>query len=111
MVAFSPLAQGMLTDKYLNGIPQDSRAARATGFLQESAITPEVVAKIRRLNELAKERNQTLAEMALAWLLRKKVVTIVIVGARNSEQLLTNLKALDNLEFSEEELAEIEKTI
>jgi L-glyceraldehyde 3-phosphate reductase len=111
MVAFSPLAQGMLTDKYLNGIPQDSRAARATGFLQESAITPEVVAKIRRLNELAKERNQTLAEMALAWLLRKKVVTSVIVGARNSEQLLTNLKALDNLEFSEEELAEIEKTI
>ena len=111
MVAFSPLAQGMLTDKYLNGIPQDSRAARATGFLQESAITPEVVAKIRRLNELAKERNQTLAEMALAWLLRKKVVTSVIVGARNSEQLLTNLKALDNLEFSDEELAEIEKTI
>lgn len=111
MVAFSPLAQGMLTDKYLNGIPQDSRAARATGFLQESAITPEVVAKIRRLNELAKERNQTLAEMALAWLLRKKVVTSVIVGARNSEQLLTNLKALENLEFSEEELAEIEKTI
>ncbi len=111
MVAFSPLAQGMLTDKYLNGIPNDSRAARATGFLQESAITPEVVSKIRKLNQMALERNQTLAEMALAWLLRKKVVTSVIVGARNSEQLLTNLKALDNLEFSEEELAEIEKTI
>ena len=111
MVAFSPLSQGMLTDKYLNGIPNDSRAARATGFLQESAITPEVVSKIRKLNQMALERNQTLAEMALAWLLRKRVVTSVIVGARNSEQLLTNLKALDNLDFTEEELVGIDEVL
>ena len=108
MLAFSPLAQGILTDKYLNGIPKDSRAARATGFLQESAITPELVLKMKNLNQIAQERGQTLAEMALAWLLRKKVVTSVIVGARNSEQLLTNLKALDNLDFSEEEINQIE---
>jgi L-glyceraldehyde 3-phosphate reductase len=82
-----------------------------SNFLRPELLTDALLAKLRALNDVAQQRGQTLAEMALAWLLRKKVVTSVIVGARNSEQLLTNLKALDNLEFSEEELAEIEKTI
>ncbi|MCQ2217887.1 MAG: aldo/keto reductase [Paludibacteraceae bacterium] len=111
MVAFSPLAQGLLTNKYLNGVPADSRAARPNSFLPASSITPEVIAKIKSLNDLAEGRGQTLAEMALAWLLRDKRVTSVIVGARSVAQLMDNLKALERLDFSAEELAKIDSIL
>lgn len=108
MIAFSPLAQGVLTDKYLQGIPADSRAAKSTGHLQISQVTPEVVEKIRQLNELAARRGQTLAEMALAWLLKDERVTSVIVGASSVAQLIDNLKGLNNLRFTADELTTIE---
>lgn len=111
MVAFSPLAQGLLTNKYLNGVPADSRAARPNSFLPASSITPEVIAKIKGLNEIAEGRGQTLAEMALAWLLRDKRVTSVIVGARSVAQLMDNLNALEHLNFSTEELAKIDSIL
>jgi L-glyceraldehyde 3-phosphate reductase len=107
-IVFSPLAQGMLTDKYLNGIPENSRAAKASGYLQASEITEEKIQKIKLLNELAKQRNQTLAEMALAWLLKDKRVTSVLVGASSVQQLDDNLGCLKNLSFSRDELAAIE---
>lgn len=110
-IAFSPLAQGLLTNKYLNGIPEDSRAAKTTGFLQKEQVTAEVVEKARRLNILATRRNQTLAEMALAWLLKNKRVTSIIAGASSVEQLLDNLNAVKNLEFSEEEVKTIENIL
>lgn len=110
MVAFSPLAQGLLTNRYLNGIPADSRAAK-NFFLQKSSITPELVAKIQSLNDIAVKRGQTLAEMALAWLLKDERVTSVIVGASSANQLLDSLKALNNLQFSAEELNSIEKIL
>ena len=106
-IAFSPLAQGLLTNKYLHGIPETSRAHKSHGFLQESAITPEVVGKISALNNLAGLRGQTLAEMALAWVLHNKHVTSVIVGTSSVAQLKDNLKALDNTEFSSDELKAI----
>ena len=108
MIAFSPLAQGMLTNKYLHGIPENSRAARSTGHLQREQVTEEKINKICRLNELAMERGQTLAEMALAWLLKDDRVTSVLVGASSVEQLLDNLKALNNISFTSEELERIE---
>ena len=108
MIAFSPLAQGMLTNKYLHGIPENSRAARSTGHLQREQVTGEKINKICRLNELAMERGQTLAEMALAWLLKDDRVTSVLVGASSVEQLLDNLKALNNISFTSEELERIE---
>jgi len=108
LIAFSPLAQGLLTGKYLNGIPADSRAAKSTGFLQTNQVTEEVVAKARLLNELAAQRNQSLAQMAIAWLLKDERVTSVLVGASSVEQLLDNLKALHNLSFDPVELAAIE---
>ncbi|MCK9156899.1 MAG: aldo/keto reductase [Paludibacteraceae bacterium] len=111
MVAFSPLAQGLLTNKYLHGVPENSRAAKSSGFLQKSTITPELVAKISKLNDLAIGRGQTLAEMALAWLLRDQRVTSVIVGASSVAQLMDNLKALDHLDFSDEELMLIESLL
>jgi L-glyceraldehyde 3-phosphate reductase len=107
-IPFSPLAQGLLTNKYLHGIPEDSRAARATGFLQTSQVTPERISQISRLNDLAIKRGQTLAQMALAWLLKDKRVTSVLIGASRAEQLADSLKALDNIEFSANELAQIE---
>lgn len=107
-VAFSPLAQGLLTDKYLDGIPEGSRAARPTGFLQRSQVTPDKVEKARRLNSLALRRGQTLAQMALAWVLKDERVTSVIVGASSVRQLADNLKALDRLPFTQEELEEID---
>lgn len=110
-IAFSPLAQGLLTDRYLNGIPSDSRAAKATGFLQLSQVTEERVEKARRLNEIATRRGQTLAQMALAWLLKDQRVTSVIVGASSVKQLLDNLKATDNIQFSTEELSVIENIL
>lgn len=109
-VAFSPLAQGLLTNRYLNGIPDDSRIARG-GFLKKEALTPEVLGKIQALNERAAMRGQSLAEMALAWLLKNETVTSVIVGASSVEQLGDSLKTLNHLSFEEEELRAIEKIL
>lgn len=108
LIAFSPLEQGVLTDKYLNGIPENSRAAKPAGHLQRSWITPEKIAKVKKLNEVARQRGQTLAEMALAWLLKDHRVNSVIVGASSVGQLEDNLKALDNQLFTPEELNMIE---
>ena len=102
-IAFSPLAQGLLTDRYLNGIPSDSRIARG-GYLKREDLTEEVLGKIRRLNEIAARRGQTLAEMALSWLLKDDMVTSVIVGASSVAQIESNLKALRNVGFTSEEL-------
>jgi L-glyceraldehyde 3-phosphate reductase len=108
-IAFSPLAQGMLTDKYLGGaIPDDSRAAQDR-FLKQDMITPEALTHVRALNELAAERGQSLAQMAIAWTLRDERVTSALIGASSVAQLDENLAALDNLEFSEEELATIDQ--
>lgn len=107
-IAFCPLAQGLLTNKYLNDVPKDSRAASETGFLQEDRITDDVRAKIRALHDLAAERGQSLAQMALAWVLRGGHVTSALIGASKVSQIEENVKALDNLDFSEEELATIE---
>lgn len=108
MIAFSPLAQGLLTNKYLQGnIPTDSRASKEH-FLKSTAITLDLITKLSALNELALQRGQSLAQMAIAWLLKDKRLTSVLVGARNSEQLTDSLKSLDNLSFSPEELKRIE---
>lgn len=106
-ISFSPLAQGLLTDKYLRGIPEGSRAARPTGFLQTSQVTPELVRKASLLNELALRRGQSLAQMALAWVLKDERMTSVIVGASSVEQLAANLRTLDKLDFTPEELVSI----
>lgn len=106
-IGFSPLAQGILSDKYLNGIPADSRAANPNGFLKREQITQKVVSIVRQLNLIAEERNQSLAQMALAWALRLNVVTSLIVGTRTIEQLQDNLQALDNLNFNDDELKRI----
>ena len=106
-ISFSPLAQGLLTDKYLKGIPEGSRAARPTGFLQTSQVTPELVRKASLLNELALRRGQSLAQMALAWVLKDERMTTVIVGASSVEQLAANLRTLDKLDFTPEELVSI----
>jgi L-glyceraldehyde 3-phosphate reductase len=108
LIAFSPLAQGMLTNRYLKGIPEGSRASKPHGFLKENDITPEKLAKIRKLNDIAISRNQTLAEMAIAWLLKDKRVTSVLVGASSVAQLMDNLGALKNTAFSKDELEKIE---
>lgn len=108
LIAFSPLAQGLLTDRYLNGIPQDSRAARDFS-LKKDSITDEMLDKIRALNDIAAQRGQTLAQMALAWDLKDDLVTSVIVGASSVRQLDDNLKAIRNTEFSAEELELINK--
>ena len=110
-IAFSPLAQGLLTDKYLNGIPEGSRAARSSGFLQRSQVTPEKIEAARQLNEIARLRGQTLAEMALAWILKDERMTSVIVGASSVNQLADNLKALEHLDFTPDDLAEIEQIL
>ena len=106
-IAFSPLAQGLLTDKYLNGIPEHSRAARSSGFLQRSQVTPEKIEAARQLNEIAHRRGQTLAEMSLAWVLKDELVTSVIIGASSVGQLADNLRAMENTAFSAEELESI----
>lgn len=107
-IAFSPLAQGLLTDKYLKGIPQYSRAADPAGFLQKEQVTESLVEKVRLLSAIAEQRGQTMAAMALAWALRDERVTSLIVGSRNKAQLDDNLKALHNLSFSKEELERID---
>ena len=104
IIAFSPLAQGMLTDRYLNGIPSDSRIKTDGRFLQETALTPERLGQIKKLNELAAKRGQTLAEMALSWILKDGVVTSVLIGASKPSQILDNIKAIQNTVFSKEEL-------
>ena len=110
-IPFSPLAQGLLTDKYLKGIPADSRAAKPHGFLQESQVNAETLVKIGSLNELAQSRNQTLAQMALSWLLRDDRVTSVLIGASRPSQLADSLKCLDNREFGGDELERIEEIL
>jgi len=102
-IVFSPLAQGMLSNKYLGGIPQDSRASK-NGFLKSSDITPERIQQIKSLNEIAKERNQTLAQMALAWVLRTGRVNSAIIGASKVAQIIDCVQAIQNLNFSEDEL-------
>jgi len=110
-IAFSPLAQGLLTNKYLDRIPNNSRAAKSHGYLKAEAITPQVLEKVQQLNKIAKLRNQTLAQMAIAWLLKDKRVTSVLVGASSDEQLEDNLKTIKNLNFSTEELEAIRAII
>ena len=109
IIAFSPLAQGMLTDRYLNGIPADSRIRTDSRFLKESAITQERLEQIRQLNELAAQRGQSLAQMALAWVLRDGIISSVLVGASRPEQILDNIQAVQNTRFTADELALIEK--
>ncbi len=110
VIAFSPLAQGLLTDRYLKGVPKDSRAAKSWGFLREEQVAP-AMDKVRMLNEVAKGRNQSLAQMALAWLLKDQRVTSVLIGASSVAQLKDNLEATNNLIFSTEELKEIERIL
>lgn len=107
-IAFSPLAGGMLTDRYLNGIPEDSRAASGSRFLSEDQLTAEKMEKVRRLNSLAQQRGQKLSQMALAWVLRGDRVTSVLIGASKTSQIDDALGMLDNRSFSAEELAQIE---
>ncbi len=109
IIAFSPLAQGLLTNRYLNGIPADSRIATDGRYLKESAITPEKLEKIKALSTIAERRGQTLAEMALAWVLKDGVVTSVLIGASKPSQILDNIKAIQNTSFSAEELEEIDE--
>ncbi len=108
-IAFSPLAQGMLTDKYLGGIPDESRAASETGALKRDMLTEDSLAKIRGLNEIAQGRGQTLAQMALAWVLRDEHITSVLIGASKVEQIEDCVRALDRRDFTLEELAEIDR--
>lgn len=107
-IPFSPLAQGMLTNKYLKGIPEGSRAARATGFLQTEAITPERLQQITALNDIALQREQSLAQMALAWILKDNRITSVLIGASSVVQLKDSLKALDHINFSATEIKAID---
>ena len=109
IICFSPLAQGLLSDRYLQGIPEDSRVRTDGRFLQENRISEEVLAKVRALNEIAAKRGQTLAEMALAWILKDGYVTSVLVGASKPTQILDNIKAIENITFSENELNEIDR--
>ena len=109
LITFSPLAQGQLTDRYLNGIPEDSRIRKDGRFLKESVLTAERMEQIRKLNELAAQRGEKLADMALAWLLQKKEVTSVLIGASKTQQILDNIKAIHSAPFTEEELQKIDE--
>jgi len=110
-IAFSPLEQGILTDKYLKGFPEDSRAVKDPRYLNKSKITADMLDKVRRLNAIAEKRGQSLAQMAVAWLLKDERITTVLVGVSQTEQLVDNIKALDKLAFSEDELREIEAVL
>ncbi len=107
-IVFSPLEQGILTDKYLNGIPKDSRAAKEGTYLNKSQITGEIVEQVHKLNNIAISRNQSLAQMAVAWLLKDERITSVLIGASKVSQLKDNIHALDNLDFSNDDLRKIE---
>lgn len=110
-IAFSPLEQGLLTDKYLHGLPEDSRAVKDGRYLNKEKITPELIEKIKELNQIARGRGQSLAQMAVAWLLKDPRITTVLVGASSSKQLLDSIGCLQNLDFSAEELATIERVL
>lgn len=110
-IAFSPLAQGLLTNKYLHGIPSDSRAAKSHGFLKEKDVNEQVIEQVQKLNEIAEERGQTLAQMALAWVLRGGRITSVLVGASKVKQIEDNVQTIENLDFTNEELAKIEQIL
>ncbi|MFT3675834.1 MAG: L-glyceraldehyde 3-phosphate reductase [Chitinophagaceae bacterium] len=110
-IPFSPLAQGLLTDKYLKGIPADSRASKAHGFLQINEVSEQRVAQMRALNEIAAQRKQLLSQMALAWLLKDRRITSVLIGVSSAEQLQNNLGSLQNLDFTADELAAIEAVL
>jgi L-glyceraldehyde 3-phosphate reductase len=110
-IAFSPLAQGVLTDRYLDGIPDDSRAAKPHGYLDRGAITDEVVAQVRRLRGLARKRGQSVAQLALAWVLRHVGVTSVLIGASRVEQIDDSVAALEHLAFADDELEEIDRIL
>lgn len=109
IICFSPLAQGLLSDRYLGGIPEDSRVRTDGRFLKADRINDEMISKINALNDIAKKRGQTLAEMALAWILKDGYVTSVLVGASRPSQILDNIKAIENISFTEEELIEINR--
>lgn len=109
IICFSPLAQGMLTDKYLHGIPEDSRIKRDGRFLTEDALTPKRLEQIGKLNELAASRGQTLAQMALSWILKDSDITSVLIGASRPEQIAENVKIIERMEFTEEELRRIDE--
>lgn len=109
IIAFCPLEQGLLTDKYLHGIPEDSRMKKDGRYLKESALTDKRLEQIKKLNALAEKRGQTLAEMSLAWILRDGIVTSVLIGASKPSQILDNIKALENTRFTDEELKLIDE--
>ncbi len=111
LITFSPLAQGLLTDRYLNGIPADSRIRTGPGFLKEDRLTPELLGKLHALDALAKERGQSLAQMALTWILKDEAVTSVLVGASHPAQILDNLGILEATPLSEAELQEIDRIV
>lgn len=110
-IPYSPLAQGLLTDRYLQGIPSDSRAAKSHGFLHAEEVAPEVIAKVRALKEVADNRGQTISQLALSWLLQKPAVTTVLIGASSVEQLKNNLRCIDNTSFSHQETTLIESIL
>ncbi|MEO9803995.1 MAG: L-glyceraldehyde 3-phosphate reductase [Reichenbachiella sp.] len=110
-IVFSPLAQGLLTDKYLKGIPENSRAAKESGFLKSDQVTEEKINKVLALQKIAETREQTISQLAIAWLLRRDVVTSVLIGASSVDQLQQNLASIDNIEFSDSELQEIENIL
>lgn len=110
-IAFSPLAQGILTNKYLGKIPENSRMAKDGRYLKQDQITPEILEKVQKLNEMAQSREQSLAQMAIAWILRDERITSVLVGVSRPEQLIDNVNALKNLNFSEDELNRIEQIL
>ena len=107
-IPFTPLAQGLLTDKYLKGIPEDSRASKADSFKKDKFLSKSNLEHIRKLNKLAENRGQSLAQMALAWIARQAAVTSVLIGASKPEQIIENIKAFDNIDFTEEELKSID---
>ena len=111
VIAFSPLAQGILTDRYLDGIPKDSRVRTDGRFLNENSLSEEVLRKVKSLNEIAKGRGQTLAQMALSWVYSREGVTSVLIGASKPEQILQNLKMTDNINFTEEEYRQIDSIV
>ena len=110
-IVFSPLAQGLLTNKYIGGIPKDSRAGKETGFLRPHHVTDDKITKVKQLNEIAQIRGQSLAQMAIAWVLRQEAVTSALIGASKVKQIEEIVAALDNKEFSKDELIKIEGII
>jgi L-glyceraldehyde 3-phosphate reductase len=110
-IVFSPLAQGLLSNRYLNGIPDDSRAAKPTKALEREDVSEDVLAKVRQLNQMARGRGQSLAQMAIAWILRHSAITSVLVGASSSTQIGEDIDSRNNLNFSEDELSEIDRIL